>query len=900
MSKKVHDLLQNQGGNYIFPFFWQHGEDEAALRKYMKAIHKSNIGAVCVESRPHPDYCGPRWWQDMDVILDEARKRQMKIWILDDSHFPTGYANGAIEEADEKLCRQGICRKVYPCRGGDLFLLSADELKQLPEFVPNMMEQHIGMQKQRQFTDDRVLGVYAVSLEDGALIDLAEFVVKGALNWPVPAGEYRVYVLMVSRNLGYHRNYINMMDRASCKVLLDAVYEPHYAHYKADFGTTIAGFFSDEPELGNGHLYDQNTKPGEDVDFPWSSELEAVLTTSLGEAYGKQLILLWEQNGNANQTAQARYAYMNAVTRLVQKDFSEQLGTWCRERGVRYIGHLIEDNDCHARTGSSLGHYFRGLAGQNMAGIDDIGGQVYPQGEGELPGMPLIPGRRRDGGFYHYMLGKLAGSAAAIEPWKHGDSMCEIFGAYGWGEGVRLEKYLIDHFLVRGVNHYVPHAFTAKEFPDPDCPPHFYAHGHNPQYRHFGSLMAYTNRVCELIAGGRHVAPVAVLYHGEGEWTGDYMPSHAVGRVLYDAQIEHDYLPQDVFADRETYNTRIENNVLRVNTQEYQAFVLPAHQYITRELAQAVSELIAAGVVVYAADSRPTGICNPGRSEQELLQDAEWMAEIGRCPVTALEALPEVIRETGICPVSIEPADNRIRYYQYEHEDNSAVYLLVNEGTDVYRGTISIRREPEFGGCYQYDAWNNCLHEVSCGFGPNPGEINVQVAVEPLKSLILVVDEAAAPMAEFVPVVKSEGTALSWEEEWQRSLCRSIEYPAFGTAKAVVLPDGLHEEEPLFSGFVRYENRFVSSVNDSCILVITDAHEGVEVFINGRSLGIQIAPPFVYDLSGVLEDGENTVAIEVATTLEREMSKQPSMFGFKAEPKAKSGITGSVNVYRRD
>lgn len=46
-----------------------------------------------------------------------------------------------------------------------------------------------------------------------------------------------------------------MTDPESCKVLLDAVYEPHWKHYAADFGKTIAGFFSDEPELGNAELY---------------------------------------------------------------------------------------------------------------------------------------------------------------------------------------------------------------------------------------------------------------------------------------------------------------------------------------------------------------------------------------------------------------------------------------------------------------------------------------------------------------------------------------------------------------------------------------------------------------------------------------------------------------------
>lgn len=72
---------------------------------------------------------------------------------------------------------------------------------------------------------------------------------------------------------------------------------------------------------------------------------------------------------------------MDLVTRLVEKCFSRQLGAWCEAHGVEYIGHMIEDNNAHARTGVSLGHYFRGLAGQHMAGIDDIGGQVLPQQE---------------------------------------------------------------------------------------------------------------------------------------------------------------------------------------------------------------------------------------------------------------------------------------------------------------------------------------------------------------------------------------------------------------------------------------------------------------------------------------------------------------------------------------
>lgn len=81
MDQKVKRLLENKGNNYIFPFFWQHGESEEVLREYMKVIRESNIRAVCVESRLHPDFLGEKWWKDMDIILDEARKRDMKVWI---------------------------------------------------------------------------------------------------------------------------------------------------------------------------------------------------------------------------------------------------------------------------------------------------------------------------------------------------------------------------------------------------------------------------------------------------------------------------------------------------------------------------------------------------------------------------------------------------------------------------------------------------------------------------------------------------------------------------------------------------------------------------------------------------------------------------------------------------
>ena len=115
MDAVVRTLLENPraGEQHIFPFLWIHGEPEETIREYMGAIHRANTGAVCVESRPHPDFLGPQWWHDMDIVLDEARKRGMKIWILDQRS--AGESGGPAMPAEPGLsgAGRGVCRKAF-------------------------------------------------------------------------------------------------------------------------------------------------------------------------------------------------------------------------------------------------------------------------------------------------------------------------------------------------------------------------------------------------------------------------------------------------------------------------------------------------------------------------------------------------------------------------------------------------------------------------------------------------------------------------------------------------------------------------------------------------------------------------------------------------------------------
>ena len=96
MDIKLTQALNGDTDNYILPFFWQTGDTKEKLEAEMNKIANCGVKAVCLESRTHEQFCEEKWFDDFAFILETAKKYDMKVWLLDDKHFPTGYANGKI------------------------------------------------------------------------------------------------------------------------------------------------------------------------------------------------------------------------------------------------------------------------------------------------------------------------------------------------------------------------------------------------------------------------------------------------------------------------------------------------------------------------------------------------------------------------------------------------------------------------------------------------------------------------------------------------------------------------------------------------------------------------------------------------------------------------------------
>ena len=720
---KLKNIIDGKGGNHLLPFLWMHGEDEPTLRTMMRKIHECGIGEVCLESRPHPDYVGEKWWIDVDVILDEAKKLGMKIWILDDSHFPTGYANGVLPAKDESLAKQYLffhsADVVGPLPGATLDVATLAKHRPSPFEGQNPFTRG---QPQKTFDDDALYAVTAYPVLEmnllGEPVVLTDRVADGELQWDVPAGAWRVFVTYLTRNGGGNTNYINLLHAESVDVLIDEVYEKHWARYKDEFGKTILGFFSDEPAVGNVSGFNFDERIGhKDMPLPWAPEMPGLV----GPDFAREVGYLWRDGADEPKTAAVRLKYMDACTKLISKNFSDRLGQWCEAHGVEYIGHIIEDNNQHTRLGSSIGHFFRGMSGMHMAGIDDIGGQVIPGQENVY--RPHFLSRYGDGEFYHFALAKLGASLAQSDPKKKGRTMCEIFGAYGWNEGVREMKWLADHFIVRGVNNYVPHAFTGKEFPDPDCPPHYYAHGHNPQFRHFGQLCRYMNRLTDLFSDGKPVVNVGILYHGESYWMGEAMPGQKPARRLTENQVDFLFWPSD-----------------QIEEMPFAKLVIGECDHVTPAVADWVKR-------------NPDKVVFVGGLPQEV--------ESGSCYL--LDELGEALKPYAA--VKLEGGTKDLRVYRYRHEQDAIMFF--NESVSA---SVDAWVDIEGDKAAIYDAWNNKLVKAEIVGG------KAHIALAPNESTVLILGETA----EEAPIAAGDTLPVALE---RKGFATAEEYPNFGELK---------------------------------------------------------------------------------------------------------------------
>ena len=136
------------------------------------------------------------------------------------------------------------------------------------------------------------------------------------------------------------------------------------------------------------------------------------------------------------------------------------------------------------------------------------------------------------------------------------------------------------------------------------------------------------------------------------------------------------------------------------------------------------------------------------------------------------------------------------------------------------------------------------------------------------------------------------------EGEWKVYISTAEEYPKFkrqyqiGKLGNISIPQLL----PSFSGTVRYEITFhfdAKDIKDRVLLDMGEVYEIAEVKLNGKWVNTRICPPYTFDVTKYIHEGENMLQMDITNTLAK---KHPENEFDRAMPQEPSGLMGPVKL----
>lgn len=707
----------------IAPFLWLHGdESKECLDTFIEKLAEGHNGSFIAESRPHSDWLGPQWYADVKVCLDQAKKLGMTMWIYDERWWPSQTLGGKV-----------------PAR------YAAKELEATS----------VSLQGPRLYNAQGLGGEHFVAaiagraakdgIDPASLVDLAPKIKNGSLAWNAPAGNWRVMTFTWRTSKRVNAGGCLSVDGASKECVdwfIKTVYQPHYDHFKADFGKTIVGTFYDEPE----------------TDGDWGTELPKIFAERKVDP--KKALVAYKFHLGGDEQAAARYAYLDAFHEAWGRTLYGGMLRWCEERKVVNIGHFIDEYGQYLTTDRGPGNIFQMQKYSSMGGMDLICDQ-------------LDPGQRTEG---IYQLPKLVSSISHAYNKKDHLAFSEIYGGYGQKLTYPMMKWLADQHEVRGVNMMVPHSFNPRAPYDSDYPPFFYEGAVEPRWPLYRVWADYTSRLSLMLTGGRHVCPVAILFCGNSIYAGKAITPEEMTTPLQDALYDCDWIPYEVFEKAE-----LAQRTIKLHEERYKVLVVPPVEVIPYATLAKARQFFDKGGVVVGYGFLPTKSATLGRSSSEIarLREAIWgqpqQPGAGLCKKSAsggrsyflpekptAEQIQQVLAvESGVRPTLevLEGRTDRWLHVLHRVKEGRDVFFVCNQNLDGGARRFKLRATaPGWPECW--DPMRNERTALPCKRTAS-GVVEFELTLEPLESVLLVFSEKpSARPARLVAGAKPMGTPI--------------------------------------------------------------------------------------------------------------------------------------------
>ena len=801
----------------IQPFMGWNGPDandrKARIVQDLDRLSANGIFVVNVSpGRGEPLYLTPEHMEQMKFVVQEAKKRGMKLWLQDESDYPSGFAGGKISKLYPQLGMQGIVSDIR-------VRVSPGQTLTMPA-PPDTLA--------------------ILALETGQDQQLHQIIsipvpANGQLKWTVPnegttpnepryswevAFIRHIYVSSPTRNFNREDgtrakdglySLIDYLDPEATRAFLTITHETYRQAIGDEFGKTVLGFFGDEPDYSIGGS-------------PWTPKLLEEFQVRKGydlRPYIPQFFF-----GKMSDEAQrAKADYWDVWSGIFQNSFFGQQADWCAKYNVEYLVHLNHEETMNALVRSE-GDYFRDNRKVGVPGIDNLS-QLVPNAIHTPDGTWNVNNN----------FPKLASSAAHL----FGRPKVWTEGAGGPGiDG----KFQLDFQVVRGVTALQirvpvtrgPGGEAASSATPPQAP----------------MLAWYADRAGYLMAIGRPAAQVGLYHPVNSMWMGDPDADRSttkLGWQLFEHQVDWDYFDEQSLSSVAT----IENGGFRnLSGQLYRAIVVPSSTVITRTGLERFQAFVKAGGKVIFVGKTPTLVVDktflsakdaPGLSFATLIEPSGDITE------RVLAALPKP-------DVKLDAAFPRLTYTHRSWRD-AEMYYFFNESNQAESRTATI------AGRGQAQAWDLATGEIHplSGAIAEGDSVRFPLSLGPYEAKVIVVGPlpggAGAPELSSV----SGDTLAELGGDWTVDL----------NGKQVTTPLKSWEDlgAPSFAGPATYRKQFTASAAPAgkrLFLEIADVHDYARVKLNGKELEAHAWQPYRWEVTNAVKAGPNDLEVEVRAT----------------------------------
>ncbi len=614
-STTLMEMLQDPPQAYRgLPFWsWNDRLDPAMLRRQIQEMKKAGLGGFFMHARGglQTEYLSDDWLDCIKAGIAAAGPEGMAAWCYDENGWPSGFAGGLVI---------GL---------GEAYHLRWLELEEKDSAGP--------------LTPD-CLANYHWNPASGA----AALLQPGETPRPGP-GE-RILTVREKRN----PYYSDILNPEVVKAFLDCTHETYFRHFQNEFGRTMPGFFTDEPQFKQGGI-------------PWSTVLETEFYQRYHYDVKQILPALFRE---VPDYARARHHFWSLISELYVTSFGKQIYEWCEQHHCRLTGHVMQEDSLLAQMEATAGSmpFYEYM---HIPGIDWLGRRIGAD--------PVTP--------------KQAGSAAA----QLGKQfvISEMFALCGWNVSFGELKWIAEWQYVNGINLMCQHleGYSLRGLRKRDYPPSLFIQ--QPWWNEYKAFNDYFARLGMLFAEGKSAVRVLLIHPMHSAWIAYDGTDNAAlrkldedlawaSRTLAGLHVDYHYGDETLLAR----HGKISQSGFTVGACVYRAVVLPSLLTLDEQTVNLLEEWLDRGGPVISLGDLPRR-CG-GRVDARLQRLGERVMHAGR----DRERLHRFLTDQRLITISIADDQGEIDAISYRQTDLGAaqLFFLVNhDQNQTYEATVAIR-----------------------------------------------------------------------------------------------------------------------------------------------------------------------------------------------------------------